>query len=144
MTTAQLSVHIHGLAVLLSLILFITRGIWMLQESPKLKARWVKISPHIIDTVLLVSALIASYLMFWRYGANPAYVTVMIVGLLVYIGIGLVALRLGKTKAIRGSAFVLAVLVFLYISAVGIMKTPTPFAMQTAVASTVVNSEAAR
>lgn len=135
MTTAQISVHIHGLAVLLSLILFVTRGIWMLQESPKLKARWVKISPHIIDTVLLVSALIASYLMFWRYGVNPAYVTVKIVGLLVYIGIGLFALRLGKTKAIRASAFALAVLVFLYISAVGIMKTPTPFMMQAAVAS---------
>ncbi|MGC8697228.1 MAG: SirB2 family protein [Halothiobacillus sp.] len=135
MSAAQLSYQIHGLAVLLSLILFVTRGIWMLQESPMLKARWVKISPHIIDTVLLVSALIASYLMFWRYGVNPNYVTVMMVGLLVYIAIGLVALRLGKTKAIRASAFVLAVLVFLYLSAVGIMKTPTPFLMPAAVAS---------
>ncbi|HQT43324.1 MAG TPA: SirB2 family protein [Halothiobacillus sp.] len=127
MTIAQLSVHIHGLAVLLSLIGFVTRGIWMLQDSARLKARWVKITPHIVDTILLLSALVASYLMFWRGGVNPNYVTVMMVGLLAYIGIGLVALRLGKTKAIRGSAWVLAIVLFLYISAVGILKTPTPF-----------------
>ena len=127
MTTAQIFVHIHGLAVVLSLIGFITRGIWMLKDSPRLKAKWVKITPHVIDTVLLLSALVASYLLFWQYGANPAYVTVMIVGLVVYIGLGLVALRLGKTKAVRASAWVLAIIVFLYISAAGAMKTPTPF-----------------
>jgi uncharacterized membrane protein SirB2 len=127
MTIAQISVHIHGLAVVLSLIGFILRGIWMLKDSPRLKARWVKITPHIVDTVLLVSALIASYLMFWRYGANPDYVTVMIVGLIVYIVLGLFALRLGKTKAIRASAWVLAIAVFLYISAAGTLKTTTPF-----------------
>lgn len=131
MNTAQIFVHIHGLAVVLSLLGFIVRGIWMLRDSPRLKAKWVKITPHIVDTVLLLSALVASYLLFWRYGANPAYVTVMIVGLVVYIGLGLVALRLGKTKAIRASAWVLAILVFLYISAAGGMKTPNPFAPST-------------
>lgn len=127
MSIAQISVHIHGLAVVLSLIGFILRGIWMLKDSPRLKARWVKITPHIVDTVLLISALIASYLMFWRYGVNPDYVTVMMVGLVAYIILGLVALRLGKTKAVRGSAWVLAIVLFLYISAAGAKKTVTPF-----------------
>lgn len=127
MTIAQISVHIHGLAVVLSLIGFILRGIWMLKDSPRLKARWVKITPHIVDTVLLVSALIASYLLFWRHGVNPDFVTVMMVGLVAYIVLGLIALRLGKTKAIRGSAWVLAIVLFLYISAAGAMKTATPF-----------------
>ncbi|MDD4966696.1 SirB2 family protein [Halothiobacillus sp.] len=137
MTIAQLSVHIHGLAVVLSLIGFILRGIWMLQDSPRLKARWVRITPHIVDTVLLLSALIASYLMFWRYGVNPDYVTVMIVGLIVYIVLGLFALRLGKTKAIRASAWVLAIAVFLYISAAGALKTATPFLSAPAPAASV-------
>ena len=137
MTIAQISVHIHGLAVVLSLIGFILRGIWMLKDSPRLKARWVKITPHIVDTVLLVSALIASYLMFWRYGVNPDYVTVMIVGLIVYIVLGLFALRLGKTKAIRASAWVLAIAGFLYISAAGTLKTATPFLSATTTAASV-------
>lgn len=127
MNIAQISVHTHGLFVILSLIGFIVRGIWMLNDSPRLKARWVKISPHIVDTILLLSGLLAAYLLFWRYGTNPDYVTVMIVGLFVYIALGLVALRLGKTKAVRGSAWVLAIVVFLYISAAGAMKTATPF-----------------
>lgn len=127
MTIAQLSVHIHGLAVLLSLIGFVLRGLWMLTDSVRLKARWVKITPHVVDTVLLVSGIVAAYLMFWRHGANPDYVTVMIVGLLVYIVLGLFALKLGKTKAIRGSAWVAAIVLFLYIAAAGGMKTATPF-----------------
>lgn len=127
MTIAQISVHIHGLAVLLSLIGFVLRGLWMLTDSVRLKARWVKITPHVVDTILLISGLTAAYLMFWRHGVNPDYVTVMIVGLLVYIVLGLFALKLGKTKAVRGSAWVAAIVLFLYISAAGGMKTATPF-----------------
>lgn len=127
MTIAQITVHVHALAVLLSLIGFVLRGIWMLKDSPRLKARWVKITPHVVDTVLLVSGVVAAYLMFWRHGVNPDYVTVMIVGLLVYIVLGLFALKLGKTKAVRGSAWVAAIVLFLYISAAGGMKTATPF-----------------
>lgn len=127
MTIAQISVHVHGLTVLLSLVGFILRGIWMLKSSPMLQARWVKITPHVVDTLLLVSGVLAAYLMFWRHGVNPDYVTVMIVGLLVYIVLGLFALKLGKTKAVRASAWVAAIVLFLYISAAGGMKTATPF-----------------
>ncbi|MDA3878249.1 MAG: SirB2 family protein [Halothiobacillus sp.] len=127
MTIAQISVHVHALAVLLSLIGFVLRGIWMLKDSPRLKARWVKITPHVVDTVLLLSGVAAAYLMFWRHGVNPDYVTVMIVGLLAYIVLGLFALKLGKTKAVRSSAWVAAIVLFLYISAAGGMKTATPF-----------------
>lgn len=127
MTIAQITVHIHGLAVLLSLIGFVLRGLWMLTDSIRLKARWVKITPHVIDTILLLSGVVAAYLMFWRHGVNPDYVTVMIVGLVVYIVLGLFALKLGKTKAVRGSAWVAAIVLYLYIAAAGGMKTATPF-----------------
>ena len=108
----------------------------MLKDSPRLKARWVKITPHVVDTVLLLSGVVAAYLMFWRHGVNPDYVTVMIVGLLAYIVLGLFALKLGKTKAVRSSAWVAAIVLFLYISAAGGMKTATPFmAVPSAVAA---------
>ncbi|WP_322629006.1 SirB2 family protein [Halothiobacillus sp.] len=135
MTIAQISVHVHALAVLLSLIGFVLRGIWMLKDSPRLKARWVKITPHVVDTVLLLSGVAAAYLMFWRHGVNPDYVTVMIVGLLAYIVLGLFALKLGKTKAVRSSAWVAAIVLFLYISAAGGMKTATPFMAAPSVAA---------
>lgn len=123
MAQASFWIHLHALAAILSLTGFIIRGIWMLVDSPKLRKKWVKITPHVVDTVLLVSALVAAYLLFWQNGVHPDFITVKIVGLIVYIGLGLVALRFGKTRGLRASAWLLAILVFLYVAAVGVAHT---------------------
>jgi len=115
-------VNLHVLASLLSLLGFITRGVWMLSESPMLAKKPVKILPHVIDTVLLVTALLAAYIIYWSDGVNPDFITAKIVGLLVYIGLGLVALKLGKTKGVRASAWILAIVVFIYIAAMSVSK----------------------
>lgn len=120
-------IHLHGLFVILSLLGFITRGYWMLRDCPLLDARWVKIAPHVIDTLLLVTALWAAWVMFWSHGAHPAFLTVKIIGLLIYIGLGMLALRRGRTKAIRAGAFVAAIAVFTYLMAVGKTMQVIPF-----------------
>lgn len=120
-------IHLHGLFVILSLIGFITRGYWMLRECPALQARWVKIAPHIIDTLLLLTALWAAWVMFWSNGVHPAFLTVKIVGLIAYIALGMIALKRGKTKAIRAGAFVAAIAVFVYLMAVGKTMQVIPF-----------------
>ena len=119
MAEASFWIHLHALAVVLSLIGFVTRGTWMLAGSAMLGRKWVKITPHVVDTVLLVSALVAAWLLFWRHGAHPDFLTVKIVGLIVYIGLGLVALRFGKSRGLRASAWLLAILVFAYVAVVG-------------------------
>lgn len=120
-------IHLHGLFVILSLIGFITRGYWMLRDCPMLHARWVKIAPHAIDTLLLLTALWAAWIMFWSNGVHPAFLTVKIVGLIAYIVLGTLALKRGKTKAIRAWAFVAAIAVFLYLMAVGKTMQVMPF-----------------
>ena len=125
MAQASFWIHLHALAVVLSLTGFVIRGIWMLADSPMLRKKWVKITPHVVDTVLLVSALVAAWLLFWQHGVHPSFITVKIVGLIVYIGLGLVALRFGRTRGLRASAWVLAILVFLYVAAVGAAHTHT-------------------
>lgn len=112
-------IHLHGLFVILSLLGFVARGWWMLRDCPILQARWVKIAPHVIDTLLLITALWAAWSLFWSHGLHPAFLTVKIVGLVIYIALGMVALRLGKSKTIRTIAFIAALLVFLYLMAVG-------------------------
>jgi len=126
--STQSVIHLHGLFVFLSLALFSLRGYWMLRDCPALQARWVKIAPHIVDTMLLLTALWAAWLMFWSHGTNPAFITVKIIGLIVYIGLGLVALKLGKTKAIRLTAFIAALAVYVYLMAVGVTMQVVPFA----------------
>lgn len=111
--------HIHLLTVALSLGLFTLRGIWMLLDSDKLQKRWVKIVPHIIDTLLLVSAI---GLMFQisQYPFADSWLTAKLLGLVAYIVLGTIALKRGKTKGTRVIALVAAFGVIAYIVGVAI------------------------
>lgn len=48
---------IHVTSVIISYLLFSLRSIWMMRGSATLERRWVKIIPHVVDTVLLLSAI---------------------------------------------------------------------------------------
>ena len=114
---------IHVSSVILSYSLFMTRGIWMMRGSARLQQRWVKIMPHIVDTVLLASA-IALAILIKQYPLADAWLTAKVMGLLVYIGLGMVALRFGKTRITKISAWVMAQIVFFYIVMVALTKSP--------------------
>lgn len=114
---------IHVSSVILSYSLFMTRGIWMMRGSARLQQRWVKIMPHIVDTVLLASAISLAFLI-KQYPLADAWLTAKVMGLLVYIGLGVVALRYGKNRIIKISAWVMAQIVFFYIVMVALTKSP--------------------
>lgn len=117
---------VHIAAVIVSGAFFFTRGIWMLQDSPRLQARWVKISPHVVDTVLLVSALAYA----WQVQQYPFvhdWLTAKVLGLVAYIVLGTIALKRGKTKAVRTAAWVAALFIFGYIVWVARTRSPLPF-----------------
>ncbi|CAE6510108.1 MAG TPA: regulator SirB [Nitrosomonas nitrosa] len=114
---------IHVSSVILSYSLFMTRGIWMMRGSAQLQRRWVKIMPHIVDTVLLASAISLAILI-KQYPLADAWLTAKVIGLLVYIGLGMVALRFGKTRITKISAWVMAQIVFFYIVMVALTKSP--------------------
>ncbi len=122
----HLTRYIHELCALASFALFFVRGVWMLRESPQLSRRWVRILPHGIDTLLLASA-VALTLMLHQYPLTDAWLTAKLVGLLVYIGLGLVALRYGKTRGARAVAWIGALAVFLYIVSVALTHDPLGF-----------------
>jgi uncharacterized membrane protein SirB2 len=112
---------IHLAAVLLSFCGFVLRTGWMLADSPMLSKRWVKVLPHIIDTVLLISALVLVYLMSLPL-LQSDWLLAKIIALLVYIVLGTMALKRARTKAQRLLFSVLAILVFLYIVSVALSK----------------------
>ncbi|MEW9899185.1 SirB2 family protein [Chitinivorax sp. PXF-14] len=117
--------HIHMLCAGISISLFITRGIWMLTDSPMLTRRWVKIAPHINDTLLLTAAITLAV---WshQYPFVMPWLTAKVLALLAYIGLGMVALKRGRSKPVRAGAFALALLTFAYIVAVALTRSPTP------------------
>ncbi len=116
---------IHVSCVTVSFTLFFLRGIWLLRGSPTMRQRWVKIVPHVTDTLLLASA-IALAIGIRQYPGADAWLTAKVVGMMFYIGIGMVAFRFGKTLRTRIAAWVAAQLVFVYIVAVALTHNPLP------------------
>ena len=115
--------HVHMTAVALSGLLFMVRGLWLLQGSTQLQAKWVKITPHVIDTLLLVSA-IAMLVVSQQF---PAWVHVKITLLIVYIGLGLMAFKKAKTQGQKLTFLLAAVAVYVFLISVALTKSPAGF-----------------
>ncbi|HUH40457.1 MAG TPA: SirB2 family protein [Castellaniella sp.] len=108
--------HLHVTAVGLSITFFLIRAYWSITESSLLQGRAVRILPHIIDTVLLVCGVILAAMI----GPNQPWILTKIVLLIVYIGVGTIAIKRGKTRRTRIIATVASVVVFVYIIGVAI------------------------
>jgi uncharacterized membrane protein SirB2 len=118
--------YLHLGAVAVSFGLFFLRGLWMMAAPGKLAARWVRVVPHVIDTVLLVSA-IALAANTAQYPFVQPWLTAKVLALLLYILLGTVAIRRGRTRRVRIVAWILALLVFGYIVAVARTRDPSPW-----------------
>ena len=112
---------IHVAFVALSFAGFFIRGIWMLRDSTLLRQRWVRITPQVVDTVLLVSAIVLAIQLRYSPMEQP-WLMAKIIALVIYIAVGLVALRLGRSKRVRLSAWLLGLFVFMYIVSVALSK----------------------
>jgi uncharacterized membrane protein SirB2 len=115
---------IHVGSVILSFSLFFMRGIWLMQDSDKLQQRWVKILPHVNDTILLVSAIVLAMTIQQNPMEHP-WLTAKVIGLLLYIGLGMVAIRFGKTRKTKITAWIAAQCMFAYIVLVALTKSPS-------------------
>ena len=113
--------NIHITCALISISGFILRGIWMIRSSPWLHHPWTRRLPHVVDTLLLATALVMVY-QSAQYPFVHHWLTTKVLLLLLYILLGMVALRWGKTRTIRITAWVLAVMVFIYIVVVAMTR----------------------
>ncbi len=117
---------VHVACVAASYALFFMRGVWMARQSPMLQRHWVKIVPHVVDTVLLASAITLA-VMIRQYPFVSGWLTAKVLGLVVYIGLGMAALGRGGTRQARITAWVAAQIVFFYIVAVALTHNPLPW-----------------
>ncbi len=118
--------HIHLGAVALSALGFAARAIASLQGATWVQARPAKILPHIVDTVLLASALTLA----WMLHLDPAHtpwLMAKILGLLLYIAFGVVTMRARLGLPLRASAGIAALLVLGWIASVAMLKNPWGF-----------------
>jgi uncharacterized membrane protein SirB2 len=112
---------VHVAAVVLSWLMFFVRGLWMIAGSPLLRRRWVRVAPHVNDTVLLAAGVWMALLLRLVPGV-PSWLAAKIVALVIYVGVGAVALRRRSV-----GAWIAAQLVFLYIVAVALAHDALPW-----------------
>lgn len=118
--------YLHVACVILSGTGFFFRGLLMLNDSPLAERRWLKIFPHVNDTVLLAAALTLA-VMIGQYPFDAAWVTAKVFGLIGYVILGSLALKAGRSKRLRLICWLLALLVFAYIVSVALTHDPRGF-----------------
>jgi uncharacterized membrane protein SirB2 len=114
---------IHVSCAFASIAGFGLRGYWMAGDNPLLQHPVAKVLPHVIDTLLLGSALTLLIVLHLSPVAQP-WLSAKIIALLLYIGLGMVALRVGRSKKIKVSACLLALLMAGYMVSVAYSKNP--------------------
>jgi uncharacterized membrane protein SirB2 len=114
---------VHQAAVALSLTGFFVRGAASLAGAAWVHGKAARSLPHVVDTVLLLSAVALAWLLHLTPD-NAPWLLAKILGLVLYVGLGVVALRPQRPPAVRATAWGLALLVAGWIVSVAITKTP--------------------
>lgn len=101
---------LHLVTVILSITMFILRFFWRWADSAMLRKRWVKILPHVVDTLLLLSGVsLVVITRIYPFTTQGTWLTEKLFGVIIYIVLGFVAL--GKrpcNQTTRWIAFILA------------------------------------
>ncbi len=118
--------HLHMTLAAVSGTLFLLRGLWMLADSPMRQRAWVKGAPHMVDSLLLFTAIVLA----WWSGQSPVanpWLGAKVGALIAYILLGSLALKYGKTRPVRALAFAGALACFGYIVTTAVTKNPLFF-----------------
>jgi uncharacterized membrane protein SirB2 len=105
----------------ISITLFALRGALQFAGVDWRRWRWLRIAPHVNDTVLLVAA-IGLTLMSHQYPIQQQWLSAKVIALLVYIALGHMAFRAGAARSRQALAFGAALATVAYIVAVAINR----------------------
>lgn len=121
MTAALKVVHVGAVAV--SGIGFVLRYALLTPTSTVARSRWVRVAPHVVDVILLASGIGLA----WMLRVNPLqqpWLAAKLIALTIYILVGSIALKRGRTPRQRAVAFGAAVACYAYIVSVALTRDP--------------------
>ncbi|MGR9086515.1 MAG: SirB2 family protein [Gammaproteobacteria bacterium] len=115
---------VHISLAVISFTGFISRAVLSEIRPRILACKAVKIAPHVIDTLLLISGILMIIQGHWLNGQHD-WIIAKLAGLFAYIGFGAIALR--RRGVIKWLAFAGAVACYAYIGSVAVTKQPRIF-----------------
>ncbi|AMY78822.1 SirB family protein [Salmonella enterica subsp. enterica serovar Anatum] len=126
MTIAML-LTLHLICVALSVSLFVARYWWRYCGHALAAARWTRIVPPVIDTLLLLSGIgliVKTYIL--PFTESGSWLTEKLFGVIIYIVLGFIALdyRQARSQQARFIAFPLALVVLYIIIKLATTKIP--------------------
>lgn len=113
---------IHMSTAFISISLFLIRGYWVFTGSKMMTKKWVKVLPHVNDTILLIAAIILT-VSIQQYPFVDTWLTAKLIALFIYIIFGMFALKRAKEMKNKVIFFILALLTFGYIVGVALTHT---------------------
>ena len=113
----------HVSCVALSGGLFLSRGLLQIGDAPLANAGALRIASYVIDTALLGAGISLSLLLH-QYPFIDAWLTVKVLLLVVYIRLGLVALKRAQTRGVRIIAYLGAMATYAFIIGVAVTHHP--------------------
>lgn len=120
---------IHVTCVVASGAGFALRGALALSGAAPVSPRWLRVLPHVVDTVLLGSALaMVAIARLWPH--QQPWLATKIALLVVYVILGTLALGRARTQLGRRMAFAGALLAFAWIVGVALTRHPLPGLMR--------------
>lgn len=118
---------IHVSSVLISLILFVSRSYCLLYKPDLLDCKLIKRLPHIIDSILLFSAISMLALSGQYPGPDNPWIAAKIIAMIVYIFTGLYLFRKANSHKAIYISFISAMLIYIYIVQTAVTKTVYPY-----------------
>ena len=114
--------YIHIFFVAASFALFFMRGLWMMRGDPAPQETWVRVLPHFADGLLLFAAIsLIAVTPRWEWST---WIEVKFAMIAIYIVLALVVFQEGRPRWQKVLVWVSALLLFLQITSVAVLKLP--------------------
>lgn len=98
--------HLHLLAIALSAILLSIRYALIMAESDKINHKLLRITPHIVDTVLILTGVALVFMLgFVPFTAGSEWFTEKVTCILAYFALAFFTLKVARGKLIRTFAY---------------------------------------
>jgi len=118
--------EIHLFCAVVTFLGFVGRGILIMRRSALMRQRWLKIVPHVNDTMLFATAIyLAVQLNIAPWDTLWLGVKVLVV--LLYIGLGMIVMRPSFSFNTRITLWFVELIVFGYIVSIALTKSPMPW-----------------
>lgn len=114
---------LHIATVYVTLLLFIGRGFRIYILNKPLVSRWLKILPHINDTILLITGILLA-IRVQQYPFVHQWLTVKIICLIAYIILGMMAMKWLRATKAGLISWVGAIAILLFMITVALNKQP--------------------